>query len=57
VSAVLFWSKSNDRRARTCSVAVVSTVDAAPAVRRASARAGASCVAVCIASRRGGGGS
>ena len=48
VSAVLFWSKSNDRRARTCSVAVVSTVDAAPAVRRASARAGASCVAVCM---------
>ena len=39
-SAVLLcWSKSNDRRARTCSVAVVSTVDAAPAVRRASAHA------------------
>ena len=61
VSAVLFWTKSNDRRARTCSVAVVSTVDAAPAVRLASARAGASspfaCVAVCIASRRVGGGS
>ena len=57
VSAVLFWSKSNDRRARTCSVAVVSTVDAAPAVRRASARAGASCVAVCMPrARRVGGG-
>lgn len=56
-SAVLLcWSKSNDRRARTCSVAVVSTVDAAPAVRRASAHAPAhgARAAVCMPAGRGG---
>ena len=52
-SAVLLcWSKSNDRRARTCSVAVVSTVDAAPAVRRASAHAPAHGARAAVCCRR-----